>query len=194
MIIGISGKIGSGKDTVGRLIQEEINPDFKIKKFAYKIKQIVSLITGIPTDDLEKQGVKSSKLGPEWDWIYGPNVTRDVVPPEMRDRARQYTVRELLQRIGTEAMRDQIHTNVWVNALFADYNPLEDHWVITDVRFPNEVDAILQRGGRLIRIERPGVQLIDHPSETALDYYGFKHVIQNDGSIDKLREMVKQFK
>ena len=68
-----------------------------------------------------------------------------------------------------------IHTDVWVNALFSEYKeefinkgignfhdpigykkPLGfPNWIITDVRFPNEADAIIERGGVLIRVERP---------------------------------------
>jgi hypothetical protein len=84
------------------------------------------------------------------------------------------TYRKLLQLVGTDAMRDVIHENVWVNALFADYKPKymvssfpppateKDYvsqqgypnWIITDMRFPNEARAIKQRGGLLIRVER----------------------------------------
>lgn len=87
MIIGISGKLGSGKDTVGKIIQyltsNEYNKmsyssfclletrwynsnDFIIKKFAGKLKQIVSILTGISVEDLEKEEVKNSVLGEEW--------------------------------------------------------------------------------------------------------------------------------
>ena len=93
-IIGISGYIGSGKDTVGTIIQllitnhirEELGhvpigfttftskerptifdvSGWEIKKFAGKLKQMVSLLTGIPVEDLEKQEVKDSFLGKEW--------------------------------------------------------------------------------------------------------------------------------
>lgn len=226
-LIGVSGKIGSGKDTVGNIIQrltDGVGESWQIKKFAYKLKQIVSLLTGIPVEDLEKQEVKDWVLGPEWYTF----ISLDEVLKNGGGR-RPYTVRELLQRIGTEAMRDQIHKDVWVNALFSDYTPVmhkcnhcngdgyreRDHgqhqsecvpcqgtgmngyasfrkWIITDTRFPNEANAIRERGGLVIRVNRPGTQTGDHPSETALDMYTFDEVIMNDGNLEQLEEEVSQ--
>ena len=81
------------------------------------------------------------------------------------------TYREFLQKLGTEAMRDGLHTNVWVNALFADYkmsyvqHPSIEYvdykaypnWIITDMRFPNEMDAVVERKGITIRVVRYNV-------------------------------------
>jgi hypothetical protein len=117
------------------------------------------------------------------------------------------TYREFLQKLGTEAMRDGLHTNVWVNALFADYKEspqnvlgnegykLEDvypNWIITDMRFPNEMEAVELREGVTIKVVRPGTAVGTHPSETALDDAYFDHVISNDGTIEDLVEKVRQ--
>lgn len=93
------------------------------------------------------------------------------------------TPRLLLQLLGTECGRDILHPNIWVNALMSDYKPVGHHipnseegaiydaynsamdedpefkniypnWVITDMRFPNEADAVKERGGIAIRINR----------------------------------------
>ncbi len=83
MIISLSGPIGSGKDTVGKIIQylvaKDCNFDFdnqpfeiavtkawnfntvsnwQIKKFADKLKEIASILTGIPKADFEKEEIK----------------------------------------------------------------------------------------------------------------------------------------
>ncbi len=238
MLIGISGKIGSGKDTVGLIIQaltmqREIGSRYKddpvlyvknyegrpnlkggyeIKKFAYKLKQIVSILTGIPVEDLEKHEVKDRVLGKEWYTF----ISLDEVLKTGSGR-RPYTVRELLQRIGTDAMRNIIHPNIWVNALFADYKPVTTtesfyneeannytgitnrsitkdlNWIITDVRFPNEADAILERGGIMIRVERPGLVENTHLSETALDNYSkFNFTINNNGTMEELVLRIKE--
>lgn len=241
-LIGISGKIGSGKDLTGEIIQYltsdfdkemnlpfktgeiySLNSDFIIKKFARKLKLIVSILTGIPVKSLEDMDVKNSIIGPEWDYyLWGgyegrtpvsgrPKLPTDIVREELRpDRIHQITYREMLQKVGTEAMRNQIHENVWLNALFADYKPESEYhipantpvgteidatmkypsWVITDVRFPNEAKAIQDRGGKVIRINRSiPVQAnvtSEHPSETALDDYDFDWIIYNDSTIDDL--------
>lgn len=238
MIVGISGKIGSGKDTVGAIWQylsafesrgEEDSyvgdtlqkgfiqgfdyydvSNWEIRKFAGKVKRIASMLTGIPILQFEKEEVKNSPLGPEWMVRRTPNL---LAGPKGADAHYDYfysplTVREVLQKLGTDCMRDQLHPNVWVNALFADYKPIKqcyvEHgsqivreyvypdWLITDVRFPNEAKAIKDRGGLLIRVERPGTSSGDHPSETSLDSYQYwDYLIINDGSIQDLVEKVK---
>ncbi len=188
-LIGLSGKLQSGKDTVAGMIKD-IQPDvWEIKRFAGKLKQIVSLLTGIKIEDLENIDVKNSSLGPNWNNL---------------------TVREMLQKVGTEAMRDQIHSNIWVNALFADYKALDSQngqsmgnvidysrckfpsWIITDLRFPNEAEAIQKRGGIVIRVNRKGNENTgNHPSETTLDdFKDWNHVIDNDSDLTALYDKV----
>lgn len=81
------------------------------------------------------------------------------------------------------------------------------NWIITDVRFPNEVKTIKDKGGIIIRIDRPRLigqinvhpdgsqitHLIDqHESETALDdYTEFDYTINNDKRIEELINKVK---
>jgi len=207
MIIGISGRIGSGKDTVGEIIQEVClsnhGPVFEVKKFAGKLKQIASLLTGIPVEDFEDQEFKKSYLGGEWGTVES-NPLNAV--PVFEDIAFNHlmSVRELLQKLGTEAIRDGLHPNAWVNALMceykrpkmSEYNP--SNWIITDVRFPNELEAVEDVKGITIRVHRDlydGKARISknlHPSETAIDDAKFDYEIINDGSIEDLIEKVKQ--
>lgn len=226
MIIGISGKIGSGKDTVGKIIQyltsgypssksydeylEDIKkrndyPEFhkwKIKKFAGKLKQVISLLTGYSLEDLEKQEIKDTVLGEEWrrffftekisniripKSFYGihsneKDALKTIIGTNHLDLGNEIpTVRTILQEVGTDAMRNVVHPNIWINALMSDYvwengdisnSPYSSdkqnkalaslkgkmpNWIITDVRFENEAQAILDKGCILIRINRePG--------------------------------------
>jgi hypothetical protein len=215
MIIGINGKIGSGKDTVGSIIQYLTatdtsdkalgfiklgygiegyhNSTFEIKKFAGKLKQIGSILSGVLVEMFEDQEFKKLNMNPEWGMTY----------------------REFLQKLGTEAMRDGLHTNVWVNALFADYKPQPNkevaeflaaeglpqsmnageqnhpNWIITDMRFPNEMEAVELREGVTIRVVRPGTSTGTHPSEIALDGHTMHYEIINDGTIEDLVEKVR---
>lgn len=76
-------------------------------------------------------------------------------------------VRRFLQLLGTEGGRDNLGPNVWVDAAFKDYNPRLPT-VFTDVRFPNEIEAIKARGGIIVRIDRVGhVPVNGHVSEFA---------------------------
>lgn len=286
-IIAISGHIDSGKDTVAKMIQylmcvKQFGPDdgFRLdssrdyaiggwenKKFASKLKQIVSMFTGIPVQDLELESVKNSVLGPEWGrYSYGLGYyandldakchkmtytgQRKVISKETYDRIvadghkehhralhEQPTVRQLLQEIGTEALRDVIHPDIHVNGLFVDYKNkafstsdghgyrghmcnicnclIEDstmfickgclakgnfpNWIISDLRFPNEVQAVVDRQGITLRVERHDLMRLGyinkdtpHPSETALDDYKFDYVIHNNGTLDDLLEEVRK--
>jgi hypothetical protein len=277
MIIGINGKIGSGKDTVGKIIQyldwykaantqglstnmsfeewlkiETIQFPFnhtqwQVKKFAYKLKQIVALLTGCTVEDLESQEFKAQKLGSDWQQSNhyaeleclecGSFVNVGALSMEP-------TYRELLQVIGTDALRNVVHENVWVNALMADYKeytrntaegtaewdgekgkyiikqvPFPElsnkigqeiatdkwrafiperietpNWIITDMRFPNELKAVEKRDGITIRVNRGMTfnNLPEHASETALDSAKFKYTIDNDGTIEDLVEKVRK--
>ena len=228
-LIGISGKMGSGKDLLYNMLCELSDIDFENKKFAYPIKWIIAVLIGCDIRQLEDREFKEKELGEEWTKYRIitkglPNYyvsTLQEAEDNTRHSNQRYvkvvmTPRLLLQLLGTEAGREIIHPNIWVNALFADYKDewvdsgdsvaeedvskvlKEPNWIITDVRFLNEAQAIKDRGGILIRINRP--QLIErdfeHLSETALDDYdGFDYVIENNSdSVADLVEQVKQLK
>ena len=190
MIIGINGFAGSGKDTVGTILQQiDKDSHWEIKKWAGKLKQVAELLTGIPVEKFEDQEFKKTNLGKQWnDRINNP-----------------MSVRDFLQKLGTEGLRDGLHTNTWVNALMADYKcvPADrapngwdcPNWIITDTRFPNEAQAIKDAGGIIIRVTRPGIGPVnDHPSETGLNQWKFDYEIQNDSSLNELINSVRIFK
>jgi hypothetical protein len=171
-LIGINGYSNSGKDELARSIQK-IDPSYENKKFAGKLKQVASILLGEPIKSFEDREYKESTLDYCW-WTIGEHGEHPM------------TVREFLQILGTECLRNGLHNNVWVNALFADYKPAKlseynpSKWVISDLRFPNEARAIKDRGGYIIRIDRPGVKPVNnHPSETALDNWDFDFRIAN---------------
>ena len=231
MVVGISGKMGSGKDLVYNMLCELSDVNFENKKFAYPIKKIVSILLGCDLDQLEDREFKEKPLGEDWivHW-YKDNKGRKSLtktaleavnhPDAATTGQDMLTPRLLLQLLGTEAGREIIHPNIWVNALFADYKvtndcsqhsdglwytsehgeeesevtPVYPNWIITDVRFPNEAKAIKDKGGILIRIERPGIESHcgkQHLSETSLDAYDkFDYVIENDGTVQDLIDKV----
>lgn len=231
-LIGISGKMQSGKDTVGKIIldlDDIVFPaisrvtkhNWQIKKFADKLKDIVCIILGCTREQLEDTNFKEKELGEEWAiWkvllkngsrfggLYLDKKTAkytsqfsSLQPTEVVKEI--LTPRKILQLLGTECGREIIHPKIWVNALFTDYKPSIDHWIITDVRFPNEIDAIRERGGIIIRVNRKHgyvtpegiwkeMPINYHESETALDNYRFDYAIDNNGSIEQLEKKVKE--
>lgn len=138
------------------------------------------------------------------------------------------TPRLLLQLTGTEFGRNIVHTNIWVNSLMSEYRlknqltqidyitskgalhqkDLYPNWIITDLRFPNELKAIKDKDGISIRVKRSPydrnfgksspddlltqIKQDTHPSETALDEAEFDYTINNNGTIEELIEQVKQ--
>lgn len=268
MIIGISGKKQSGKDTVAKIIQgfdiwkknlalQTEYPlsnvfvrdyvlnrvsiyvsSWEVKKFASKLKEIVSILTGFKVEDLEKEEVKNTTLFLSYkllnkkantfeifasmeDLVERLNHLRTVYlntysAEEVNDLFVQETIsvtpRLLLQTIGTDIVR-AIHPDIWINSLFRYYtisylalakmrrkgfaaiSPLLalPNWIITDVRFPNEVKAIKEKEGIIIRINRESDYNSNHFSETALDdYKDFDYTIDNNNCIDCLIEQVKE--
>jgi len=186
MIIGINGYAGSGKDTVGEFIKQlQPTERWRIKKFAGKLKEVASIILGIPTLMFEDQEFKMKELPHMWS-----------------DHGIPMTVRDFLQRLGTDALREGLHPNTWVNALMTDYGGTYDidtdstiypNWIITDCRFPNEAHAIKNAGGIIIRVNRPGIHAINsHPSEVALDHWVYDYVIDNDDSLSQLQKEVEK--
>ena len=115
------------------------------------------------------------------------------------------TIREFLQILGTECMRNTLSDNIWIAALMADYKGTDlgdwkgekvysenlPNWIITDVRFPNEAQVIKDKGGIIIRIDRPGVEPINnHPSEVGLDHWKFDYKIVNVSDLIALKASV----
>jgi hypothetical protein len=231
-ILAINGRINSGKDTVGKIIQFFLNTKgnwdkehwdsftklpiegvgfnwqdyWEIKKFATKVKEIATLITGIPIEKFEDQDFKNTFLDTHWNKEVFENKTSIDKNNNAYNKSiiKPMTVREMLQIIGTDALRNNLHPDTWVNALMCDYIPYsinsgdykkyESNWIITDLRFPNEMQAVKANGGITIKVIRPNdkdIPLDLHPSETALDDAEFDYEIVNDGTIEDLRDKVE---
>lgn len=192
-----------------------LKSNWQIKKFADKLKDIVCLLIGCTKEQLEDNNFKEKELGEEW-WYWKKPITGEIIKSYKEYEVNDYiliklTPRLLLQLIGTDCIRNIIHPDAWVNSTMSEYKPnygdsmteavkgigsdiSYPSWIITDLRFPNEADAIRKKGGLLIRVERPSIVSSDsHPSETSLDNYKlFDKIIINDGNISSLIEKVKQ--
>ena len=236
MLISISGRMNSGKDTVGKIINilvssPQLNNEgvatflrkdigqshFVVKKFADKLKDMVCMLIGCTREQLEDETFKNIELGEEWWYFKGRNgslISYNENSKRSDEDLIKPTPRLLMQLLGTECGREILHPNIWVNSVFADYRrslrnvknvPTTSmrtsmlqadypNWIITDVRFPNEADAIKQRDGVIIRVNSGRCNNDDnHPSETGLDkYMNFDYIISNDGSIEQLIEKVRR--
>ena len=169
MIIGLTGKAGSGKDTVGNLLMVD---GFAKYSFAMPIKNAINAIFGWEMDWWEDREFKETHI---------PNINASP--------------RKLAQTMGTEWGRNIIHPDLWLMiGEIAVCNCLRDdmNLVITDVRFDNEAEMIRLHGGVIVHIERPDVEPVeDHSSEAGIKYCEGDFTLINDGTMDDLVEDVE---
>lgn len=175
-IVGLMGYAGSGKDAAAQALVED---GWRRDAFADRMRAMLYALNPIVfVDQFGGYERLRALVGFDgWD-----RVKRDV--PE---------VRELLQRLGTEAGREILGENVWVDALMNAWErAVCARTVVTDVRFPNEYRAIREAGGLLVRIERPGVEAVNgHASEHALRDFVPDVVIENGGTLADLHASIR---
>jgi hypothetical protein len=167
MIIGLSGYARSGKDTVADYLVT--HKGFTRVAFADPIRKILYAVNPM---------IDGERLADMVD-TYGWDITKSK--PE---------VREFLQALGYSA-RVHINPNVWIMAAFSGMTRNENY-VIADVRFRNEANAIKEFGGQIWRIQRPGVEAVNgHVSEWEMDEYEYDWAVSNDGTLEQLEYAVK---
>ena len=154
--------------------EQEIWPFIKIYHFADPLKSIA---------------VELFDLKPEQ--VYGSDVEKNTSTPYTQNGWKyQMTAREFLQYFGTEVMRD-IKDSIWVDYTMKRIAKEQSSVaIIPDVRFPNEIKAIKEAGGIVIRLTRNPFES-DHDCEKALDaesfdWDQFDHIVDNRGDIDQL--------
>lgn len=170
MIVGLTGKYGSGKDTVGSILVEDFG--YQRIAFADALKTVFEDID--PLVALQGSAVNYSQ------WLEECNGDREVAKTHP-------DVRRYLQVIGV-AVRTQ-DPDFWLRVARIEHFSENHPVVVTDVRFPNEVDHIYSLGGIVMRVVRQGYTGDDHTSETALDSYILPE-IRNDGTVEELRSKV----
>jgi hypothetical protein len=194
-LIGICGLIGSGKDTIADYLVNFHN--FRRESFAGTLKDAVSDVFVWDRELLEGR-TKSSR---EW---------REQVDTWWAQRLGipHLTPRWVLQHWGTEVLRLGFHTDIWIASLENKIRKSLDHVVVTDCRFPNEVEALRRAGGRVIRVTRgPAPEWWDaavatpdlmpklyphvHASEYSWASTDFDAVIDNNRTIDELYSQIK---
>ena len=204
MILGVTGFIGSGKDTIADYLCTFHG--FKRLSFAASLKDAISSIFGWDREMLEG----TTKTSREW---------REVVDPWWSERlGREITPRWVLQFWGTEVCRNGFHQDIWVASVENKLRSAKDNIVITDCRFINEVEAIKHAGGITCRVERgprpewyedavnanKGPRQIGwsigknrleklkiHASEYSSVGLAYDHYIDNNGTIDYLHKQIE---
>lgn len=178
-LIGLHGKAGSGKDTVASYLTENYTDTYS-ESFAGPLKEGLQHIFGIYGNQFQDRKLKETII-PLW----------------------RRSPRELAQYYGTEIFRSHEGHDFWIRRLYARLDNLyipkgEDLYedgdivVITDVRFQNEYDFIIQNNGFIIHLTRPGadgnIGIPGHSSESPIDLHNKERTFQcsNDDTFQQL--------
>lgn len=176
MIVGLHGKKRVGKDTIYQIIQS-IHPDATRIAFADRMKESLAALFGLYAKDIE--------------YLKETNPSIEFV---VKDKKHSLSWREIIQRYGTESHRDIFGQDFWIDTILPlkkDYYPNDRLVIVTDVRFKNEAERIIQLGGHVIQVTRPQLLNNDsHISEEPLPSYCISDNICNDGSFEDLKEKV----
>ena len=206
MIIGICGFIGSGKDTVADYLVNLHH--FRRESFANTLKDAVSAVFGWDRTMLEGR-TKQAREWREQQDNWWTNRLDIVITP-----------RWVLQNWGTEVCRNGFHDDIWIASLENKLRNSTDDVVISDCRFPNEIQAIKHAGGIVVRVVRgPEPEWYDaavsvnrgpngnstwalsgrrleqlgvHASETSWVGTKFDVVLDNNSTLDDLYQQVKR--
>jgi hypothetical protein len=141
MIIGIAGFQGSGKDTIADYLCNIYG--FKRDSFAATLKDAVAAVFGWDRELLEGRTKESRAWREQVDTWWADRLNMPNLTPRL-----------VLQLWGTEVARKAFHDDTWIASLEHKLQKSHNDIVITDVRFPNEIQAVKNAGGIVIRVVR----------------------------------------
>ena len=182
-IIGLGHYSRTGKDTFANALVQDITNrsggKTRIKKipFAWKLKDICHQLYA--WDGLREAEFYDTTEGEKFRDIKLPTIGKTPV--------------EIWVAMGTPAVREQVYSDTWIDYLLKSALGL-DVLVIPDVRFPNEVAAIRQMGGTLIKVVRPGYGPRPTVADRALiGWTGWDYVIGSSGRMAELSDWASAF-
>lgn len=213
-IIGVSGKIGSGKNYLSeQLIKELHKLGYSTTEASFaaslrnELNRIIKTIKVDTIDGVEPYSIIDNihtihKMDlNEAEDLYNMLVADIVEIDGLNAHSRTESIRRALQYLGTDVRR-KTDNEYWVKE-FHRTVPDSDFILVTDVRFPNEADSVVEHGGLMLRLDvspevileriqsRDGLKYsndaLTHPSELALDDYDkFDYLISDEYNIDDI--------
>ena len=159
-LIGVAGVAGSGKNTVADYLTEHYG--YEQVSFAAILKKMLA-VAGCPEPsnrDLKEANIE----GFNFSW------------------------RHMAQTLGSEWGRDCLHPDIWVLLTMRGLRP-DGKYVVSDCRFQNEADAIINAGGSMVHLYGRSVELgnlANHVSEKPLIPSAFAHKVWNDKPVEHL--------
>ena len=210
MVIGITGWIGSGKDTIADYL---VNfHQFRRDSFAGTLKDAVAAVFGWDREMLEGRTKEARQLREQVDTWWAERLEMPHLTP-----------RWVLQYWGTEVCRQGFHDSIWIASLENKLRNKTGNTVINDCRFPNEVDIIRKQGGKVVWVSRGPLpewyntalkqhttdlydqwmledanELMEqkypevHASEHSWVGSKFDYVVSNDGTVQDLYETIEK--
>lgn len=208
--IALSGKKQSGKDESAKILTRliaERGLKSQVTWFAKPLKEFCITVLGLPREkvygtDADKNEISHIK----WDTMplelkakYSNKTTVLENYPSVGEiteaimpREGFMTVREVLQIVGTDIVREMFWQDAWSSYPFRqEYK--ESIIILPDCRFENEVHETLKAGGIVLRLERNTGLIDNHASELALDGYEFDFRYVNNGTLVELEQFLKGF-
>ncbi len=202
-IVGLVGFIGSGKGTVGDLLVNEFG--YQQGSWAGTLKDAIAIIFSWDRELLEGVTNESRTWREQKDEWWSAPLNMEITP------------RWALQYVGTDVFRNNFHDEIWVASLENQIRNSKKDIVITDCRFFNEVKAIRNIGGKVIRVRRGNephwwhlgesanlgnkvikqraieelAKLKIHASEYSWIGAEFDVIVENNGTLDELKETIR---
>lgn len=186
-IIAFAGRKQSGKTTCSEFVKKYYNGTIE----PFNSAKIYNFADPLKTD------ICMNILGLTYDQCYGDDNSKNEYTDIVWNNTK-LTAREVMQFIGTDIFR-KIKNDVWSSATINKIkNEKPQLAIIADCRFPNEVEAVRDAGGIVIKLTRNPYNS-DHESEVALDENvyptsNFDLVIYNDNiSIQEQNQVILNF-
>jgi hypothetical protein len=204
MIIGLTGFIGSGKDTVANMLCELGATQ---ESFASPVKDVCASVFGWDRELLEGDTIESRDFRETPDMFWTRKLGID-----------NFTPRLALQLIGTDIMRNHFNSDIWISSLEYRLRKNSNNIiVVSDARFQNELNLIKSMGGKVLTVVRdelpewhdiavkankgsvPARHTMNtryksvHASEWSWVGFDFDQVLDNTGSLEDLEKQVHSF-
>ena len=209
-LIGITGRKRSGKDSLATIIKDYSREEYTRVSFADPMRQIMEEVCLFPRPyNYETMKEEPVLVLDTTESFFKPMVVKMLSynadnPDEIHKNGikfmkfslqfnkRRFSPREFLQKLGTEFGREQLGENIWVDMLISSLDK-EKSYIIPDVRFDNEAEAIRKAGGKVIKVIRPSLEEgpveDNHSSEAGV----YKGLISDTLIADSLSEMKRKW-
>jgi hypothetical protein len=195
LLLGITGVRGSGKGAVAQFVQEWATENGLLavdRGFADMLKWATARIFW---PDISREDAI------EWANVFKNEEGGAVVVCNLANEEPTKVIsgREFFQHAGTEMGRELFGASFWAELLLPadedararNFSPDPIHiGTVSDLRFQNEAVRIIECGGEIWKIDRPGHEPDGHASEVPLEARFIDMTVTNDGDLLDLKQEV----